>query len=722
MTLPTVNAYTGAVTVTGVVRDAQGRGVSGASVSIISGKTKLYTTTSVSGGSFAFNSKSLSDGTYTIQASKSNYLAGTSSFTVSWYWVFGWYYHAIPAQVISIRAIPVANPNGNYYGSANQQIQFSSSGSYDPDGSISAYYWTFGDGGTSTSANPVHSYTTPNTYTVSLRVTDNQGIQKTTSTNAYIGATPPISHPGGPYYAETTDEITFNSSLSSDPDGTITKYEWDFGDGSNNTYDWNSTHAYVEPGNYTVTLKVTDNHDAETVNTTMAYITPKPPVIVINSPYAELATDPIQFNSTGTFDPDGNITEYVWTFGDGSNSTEPNPSHIYVLKGNYTVTLTVKDNHNATTTVTTFADVSPKPPVAQIAGTPTGESGDAIQFSSSSYDFDNDIEEYKWTFGDGSGTFYDENPTHTYDAPGNYTVTLTVVDEDDLENTIVITITVENIDPVAVIVAPESHEAESPSAFSSEGSSDEDGSIVSYLWEFGDGETSTEANPEYTYMAEGTYTVRLTVTDDFSGTGTVTVVIEVAPKPFPIIYIAAAVIVAGAAAGYYFLVMKKKEPEIKPTALKLTVSDSSVAADSKSSTTVTVELVDDAGMPIGAKEDVEVNLSASLGTLEGAIKIAAGGTKGTTRLISGSEVGTVRLSAEAKGLRGSSLNVDFVEKRRYCMHCGAQMAIEDNVCPDCGQSPPSGVDVKECINCGEVIPSVAKFCRECGAAQVDKEE
>ena len=79
MTLPTVNAYTGAVTVTGVVRDAQGRGVSGASVSIISGKTKLYTTTSVSGGSFAFNSKSLSDGTYTIQASKSNYLAGTSS-------------------------------------------------------------------------------------------------------------------------------------------------------------------------------------------------------------------------------------------------------------------------------------------------------------------------------------------------------------------------------------------------------------------------------------------------------------------------------------------------------------------------------------------------------------------------------------------------------------------------------------------------------------------
>ena len=238
----------------------------------------------------------------------------------------------------------------------------------------------------------MHSYSAPGTYSVSLRVRDNQGIYSAYSyTTAYIGATPPISHPGGPYYAETTDIITFNSSLSSDPDGTITTYEWDFGDGSNNTYDWNSTHAYVEPGNYTVTLKVIDNHGAETGNTTMAYITPKPPVIVINSPYAELATDPIQFNSTGTYDPDGNITEYVWTFGDGSNSTDPNPSHIYVLKGNYTVTLTVKDNHNATTTVTTYADVSPKPPVAQIAGTPTGESGDAIQFSSSSYDFDNNI-------------------------------------------------------------------------------------------------------------------------------------------------------------------------------------------------------------------------------------------------------------------------------------------------------------------------------------------
>lgn len=57
------------------------------------------------------------------------------------------------------------------------------------------------------------------------------------------------------------------------------------------------------------------------------------------------------------------------------------------------------------------------------------------------------------------------------------------------------------------------------------------------------------------------------------------------------------------------------------------------------------------------------------------------------------------------------------ENERFCMHCGAKMSLEDNTCPRCGRMPPSGIDVKTCINCGEIIPSVVRFCNICGSAQ-----
>jgi len=115
---------------------------------------------------------------------------------------------------------------------------------------------------------------------------------------------------------------------------------------------------------------------------------------------------------------------------------------------------------------------------AQIADIPLVNSGEIIQFTSSSYDSDNNIVEYRWNFGDGSSTSFEENPTHSYESPGDYTVTLTVVDEDGLDHTVPMTINIENIDPTAEIVPPRSLEAESSSVFRSEGSEDIDGSII----------------------------------------------------------------------------------------------------------------------------------------------------------------------------------------------------------------------------------------------------
>ncbi|MCK4703334.1 PKD domain-containing protein, partial [Candidatus Bathyarchaeota archaeon] len=94
----------------------------------------------------------------------------------------------------------------------------------------------------------------------------------------------PTANANGPYSGEASDSISFSSAGSSDPDGTIAQYFWDFGDGTNST-DANPSHPYAEPGTYTVSLKVTDNSGDSHSVTTSATISPKPPIAAANGPY-----------------------------------------------------------------------------------------------------------------------------------------------------------------------------------------------------------------------------------------------------------------------------------------------------------------------------------------------------------------------------------------------------------------------------------------------------
>ena len=537
----------------------------------------------------------------------------------------------------------------------------------------------------------------------------------------------PIANANGPYSGEATDSISISSAGSSDPDGTIAQYFWDFGDGTNST-DANPSHPYAEPGTYTVSLKVTDNSGDSHSVTTSATISPKPPIAAANGPYIGGATDPIEFSSEGSHDPDGSITQYEWDFGDATeHSFEADPTHVYTLQGNYTVTLTVTDDDNVTNTDTTWCDIAPRPPIPNANGPYAGITGETISFSSAgSYDIDGDIVEYQWNLGDGSGVFMEENPSHVFTEVGNFTVTLTAEDNEGLTGTATTYCFIElppNVPPEADISAPPEGTAESPVTFSSSGAVDTDGEIVGYTWDFGDGSpVSHDANPAHTYAEEGTYTVTLTITDDREGTDTATFTVTVEPKPFPIILLVGAlVVVGGAAGGYYFLVMKKKEeePAVKATALRVTVDPSDVPGDGRSTAQVKVEVLDDAGAPIAVDKHTVVSLSTTLGTVKSPLTIVEGKSEGRATLTAGFELGAATVKAEAEGLRAGSGSFSVVEKKRYCMHCGAQMSAGENLCPKCGRMPPSGVDVKECRNCGEVIPVVAKFCGECGAGQPD---
>ena len=158
---------------------------------------------------------------------------------------------------------PVADANGPYSGTVNMPLTFDGTGSSDPDGTIVAYDWDFGDGNTGTDATPTHTYIADGTYNVSLTVTDDAGETGTDTSTATIGVgnLPPVADANGPYSGTVNMPLTFDGTGSSDPDGTIVAYDWDFGDGNTGT-DATPTHTYIADGTYNVSLTVTDDAGA----------------------------------------------------------------------------------------------------------------------------------------------------------------------------------------------------------------------------------------------------------------------------------------------------------------------------------------------------------------------------------------------------------------------------------------------------------------------------
>jgi len=161
------------------------------------------------------------------------------------------------------------------------------------------------------------------------------------------------------------------------------------------------------------------------------------------------------------------------------------------------------------------------PPLADFTAVPDGL---AVVFTDASSDSDGSIASRVWDFGDG-GTSSDANPVHTYATTGSYDVTLTVTDDDGAmgSKTVSITVDASNAAPVADF----SVSVDGLTANFTDASGDSDGSIASYAWDFGDGGTSSIANPSHAYAAAGTYDATLTVTDNDGASDSKTVAVTV---------------------------------------------------------------------------------------------------------------------------------------------------------------------------------------------------
>lgn len=178
------------------------------------------------------------------------------------------------------------------------------SGSTDSDGTITGWAWNFGDGGTATDATAVHDYAAAGTYTVSLTVTDDDGATDTTTQSVTVTAPPQNTAPTASFTAAATDlSVAVNGSASSDADGTISSYAWDFGDDATATGETTS-HTYAAAGTYTVSLTVTDD-DGATGTTTRSVTVTEP---VQGAAFAQDAFERTVTNGLGSADVGGAYT------------------------------------------------------------------------------------------------------------------------------------------------------------------------------------------------------------------------------------------------------------------------------------------------------------------------------------------------------------------------------------------------------------------------------
>src|SRR2546422_135578 len=221
--------------------------------------------------------------------------------------------------------------------------------SSDPDGSISAYSWTFGDGGTSAVQNPSYTYGAGGTYTVTLTVTDNLGATNSTSHSVTVNR-PPVAS----FTQSCSGDACSFTSTSSDPDGSISAYSWTFGDGGTSTAQ-NPSHTYATGGTYTAALTVTDNLGATNSTSKSITVTAPHTAPTVNAGPNETNLTGLFYSESATFsDPDNGPWTYRIDWGDGSSTTGSTSSqgtisagHTYLLLGSYTIKVTVTDSLGA---------------------------------------------------------------------------------------------------------------------------------------------------------------------------------------------------------------------------------------------------------------------------------------------------------------------------------------------------------------------------------------
>ena len=379
------------------------------------------------------------------------------------------------------------------------------------------YLWSFGDGITSTLANPSKAYSIAGSYSVKLVVTNSIGCKDSISQTITVLAKPIVnfSIPGAAICSSSLTVSLTNTSISSGAN-----YSWDFGDGTTSTAT-NPTKTYSVVGNYTIKLVVTNGNGCKDSLSKSIVINASPiAAFTSNSSTQCLSGNSFTFTNTST----GTGLTYNWNFGDGITSTLQNPSKTYATSGTYTVKLIITNTNGCKDSVSQVINVLTKPTTNfSISGTTGCSSNLTIQLTNLS---SGNSPSYSWDFGDGTSSTA-TNPSKTYLAAGNYTVKLVVTNSNGCKDSLSTSFTLVQ-KPVADFTINNSSQCVNNNTFTYTNASI---GASSYSWSFGDGFTSIVTNPTKQYTATGTYTVKLVATNSTGCKDSISKTITIVPKP-----------------------------------------------------------------------------------------------------------------------------------------------------------------------------------------------
>ncbi|MCF8257068.1 MAG: PKD domain-containing protein [Flavobacteriales bacterium] len=386
---------------------------------------------------------------------------------------------------------------------AGQVTQLNDASTVGAPSMIDTWMWDIGNNGITDyqTQNAQHTFGLGGTYNVTLTVATDFGCEHAVTVAVISDPNPVASASATEACLGLPNDFTDLSAIAS---GTVTGWDWDFGDGNTSTAQ-HPQHTYAAFGTYNVTLTVTSDlgcTDITAVNA-MVHELPVPSFAPINACHA--ANFP--FANTSTIGA-GSIAGWAWDFGDGGTSAAQNPTHTYPAFGTYDVQLTATSAEGCIDSISQSITLHDNPqagfevpPVCQM---------EPVQLLDTSIIGEGSIVAWNWTFA-GGGTSAVQNPTHAFLTSSNVNVTLTVTSDFGCTGTTTRPVTVFP-KPAAAFSAPDVCLNEE--TVITDQSTVASGTIDLFEWELSDGTTETLPDFNHLFVSPGIYDITLMVETD----------------------------------------------------------------------------------------------------------------------------------------------------------------------------------------------------------------
>ncbi len=401
------------------------------------------------------------------------------------------------------------SPSSNYSfsgGCANSNSNFLDNSSIS-SGTISTWYWNFGDGNFSNSQNPTHTYATSGTYVITLTSTSTFSCSNTFSNTIIINSKPNVQFNGDNLMGCAPLNVNFISNSTNTISST---YHWNFGDSGTSNLQ-NPSHLYIASGLYNVMLVVTNLGGCSDSILISSYINANG-----TAPMASFTSTNNCVNSSINFIDNssvstGSITNWAWNFSDGVSTGYQNPIRTFSVAGVYSVTLTVSNSQGCFSTITKTLTIENKPVVNFISNNTTGCVPFLVNFINNSTPTTNVI--YNWNFNDTHISSLID-PINTFTSSGNYSIKLVVTTVGGCADSLIKTNYILAQSTPTSLFSLLSNTLTLPISLMT--TLNNSINYTNVFWSFGDGTSSTLINPIHTYADTGKYNVCLTTYNSYS--------------------------------------------------------------------------------------------------------------------------------------------------------------------------------------------------------------